>query len=74
MIKVVPPRSTFPIALWWSPLAVSSFLLGRVVSLPPLGFLFVIHSELNRHGISRKRENAEDLDYRSPGCAETRMP
>ena len=33
------------------------WLLGRVISLPPL---YVIYSELNRHGISRKRENADD--------------
>ena len=36
-----PPRSTFPIALWWSlPCCLLAMcLLGRVVSLPPI-FLF----------------------------------
>ena len=30
--------------------------MARNISLPPV---FVIYTELNRHGISRKRENAE---------------
>ena len=53
-----PPRSTFPITLWWPPprCLLIVWVLGRVVSLPPL---YVIYSELNRHGISRKRENAD---------------
>ena len=61
MIKGDPsPRSTFPLALWWPPprCLLIVWVLGRVVSLPPL---YVIYSELNRHGISRKRENAECL-------------
>ena len=56
MIKgVPPPRSTFPLVLRWSLpcCSLTVWVLGRVVSLPPI---FVIYSELNRHGISRKRE------------------
>ena len=44
------------------PLATSPSLFARCVGIGESGFassLYVIYSELNRHGISRKRENAE---------------
>ena len=63
-----PPRSTFPIVLRWSLpcCSLAVWLLGRVVSLPPI---FVIYAELNRHGISRQRENAEiPTGFLHTGC------
>ena len=44
------------------PLATSPSLFARCVGIGESGFassLYVIYSELNRHGISRKRENAD---------------
>ena len=44
------------------PLVVSPLLFARCVAIGESGFAsshIFIYSELNRHGISRKRENAE---------------
>ena len=47
------------------PLVVSPLLFARCVAIGESGFAsshIFIYSELNRHGISRKRENAENLN------------
>ena len=46
------------------PLVVSPLLFARYVAIGESGFAsshIFIYSELNRHGISRKRENAESI-------------